>query len=216
MRSLLLPLLPLCAALQRALPLSPPPSCSTPSHPSPTLSRRHLASSLLTASLASFSVSPASAFFESREQLAVSSVATAQPKVASMLAEVAEVARKRRKMSSDDEDDAYVYRFARGVIDPALEKVQEAAPLIAKALSASSSDASEQMAGLPGELKKQLSELDVACRMKDSDAQVDSLKAIDFLALASKAKQDVTSKDDINGYTGSAPILYNKFLFRAG
>lgn len=114
MRSLL-PLLPLCCALHRAIPLSPPPSCSTPSHPSPTLSRRHLASSLLTASLASLSVSPASAFFESREQLAVSSVATAQPKVASMLAEVAEVARKRRKMSSDDEDDAYVYRFARGV-----------------------------------------------------------------------------------------------------
>ena len=38
----------------------------------------------------------------------------------------------------------------------------------------------------------------------------------DFLALASKAKQDVTSKDDINGYSSGVPVLYNKFLFRAG
>jgi len=49
----------------------------------------------------------------------------------------------------------------------------------------------------------------------------ETMKAIDsairdFLALASKAKQDVTTKDDINGYTGTVPVLYNKFLFRAG
>ena len=50
---------------------------------------------------------PAAAFFESQEQLAVSAVATAQPKVTSMVAEVAEVARKRAKgVSADFEDDA--------------------------------------------------------------------------------------------------------------
>jgi len=37
-----------------------------------------------------------------------------------------------------------------------------------------------------------------------------------FLELAAKAKYDVRPRDDINGYQGSVPVLYNKFLFRSG
>ena len=84
------------------------------------------------------SASPAVAFFESREQVAVSAVATAQPKISSMVAEVAEVARKRKKMASDLEDDAYVFRFARAVLDPASAKLQEAAPALAARMHTSS------------------------------------------------------------------------------
>lgn len=136
-----------------------------------------------------------------------------------MVAEIAEVARKRKKMNTDIEDDAYVFRFARSVIDPASAKVREAAPALAKALSAS--DAREQMVDLPEKLTQQVAALDAACRAYSADDELEVIKAIDtsirdFLALASKAKQDVTSKDDINGYTGGVPVLYNKFLFRAG
>lgn len=60
-------------------------------------------------------VLPAAALFESKEQLAVTSVANVQQKVATMTAEVSEVVRKRTKMIADAEDDAYVFRFARAV-----------------------------------------------------------------------------------------------------
>jgi len=163
---------------------------------------------------------PASAgFFESQEQEQVRAVATAQPKITSMVSEVAEVARKRKKMAKDPEDDAYTFRFARAVIDPASTKVREAAPALAKALGGT--EASDRMSGLPDELQKQVAALDAACRANNADSQLETMKAIDtsiqdFLSLASEAKQDVTSKDDINGYTGGVPVLYNKFLFRAG
>merc|ERR1712050_354541 len=118
-------------------------------------------------------------------------------------------------------DDAYVFRFARAVIDPASTKISEAAPGLAKALGKFDPSTSERMDALPRELQTQLAALDAACRAKSADDELETMKAIDsairdFLALASKAKQDVTTKDDINGYTGTVPVLYNKFLFRAG
>ncbi|KAL1529429.1 hypothetical protein AB1Y20_000377 [Prymnesium parvum] len=195
------------------------------SHPSERLpySRRTAISFLSQAAVLSAlgQASPAVAFFESKEQLAVTSVANVQPKVSSLVGEVAEVARKRKKMSADAEDDAYVFRFARSVLDPAVSKMQEAAPALAKVLESSSSESSERMAGLPNELQLQIAALNDACRKRSADDQLEALTGIstsiqDFLVLASKAKINVLSTDDINGYSGSAPVLYNKFLFRAG
>ena len=50
---------------------------------------------------------PAMAIFESQEQLALINLATAQPKLTSLVKEVAEVKRRRIKMAPDYEDDAY-------------------------------------------------------------------------------------------------------------
>ena len=46
---------------------------------------------------------------------------------------------------------------------------------------------------------------------------IDSLLT-EFLAIAKESKQkyDLKSREDINGYSGATPVLYNKFLFRAG
>lgn len=51
--------------------------------------------------------------------------------------------------------------------------------------------------------------------------ELSELKAIEaaigeFLDLGKSLKFDVTSREDINGYSGATPVLYNKFLFRAG
>lgn len=78
-----------------------------------------------------FSASASSALFESPTQLAVSAVAIAHTKLLRMVAEVTEVSRKRTKMAPDAEDDAYLFRFARAVLDPASASISEAAPSLA-------------------------------------------------------------------------------------
>ena len=42
-------------------------------------------------------------------------------------------------------------------------------------------------------------------------------RALDeFLALAGRAKFDVSPRDDINNFSQGASVLYSKWLFRAG
>ena len=57
----------------------------------------------------------ASALFESPAQASLSTIATTQGKVKGLIKEVSEIARRRTKMAADNEDDAYVLRFARTV-----------------------------------------------------------------------------------------------------
>ena len=57
----------------------------------------------------------ASALFESPAQVSLSTIATTQSKVKGLVKEVSEIARRRTKMAADNEDDAYVLRFARSV-----------------------------------------------------------------------------------------------------
>lgn len=151
---------------------------------------------------------PAFALFESPEQLALISLATAKPKLSSLVVEVSEVKRKRVKMPSDDEDDAYVFRFMRSVLDPAVKEMAAAAPSIK----------SERAQELPAIFKASVADLQAACRKKDAGEQVEALQAADsaldeFLRLASAQKYDVKARDDINGYDGVSGVLYPKFIF---
>ena len=71
--------------------------------------------------------SVAHAFFESRAQQLLQPLAAAQPRVAGLLREVAEIDRRRSKMPADYEDDAYVLRFTRSVLDPLVPSMAEVA-----------------------------------------------------------------------------------------
>ena len=151
---------------------------------------------------------PARALFESPEQLALIGLATAKPKLSSLVNEVAEVKRKRIKMAPDFEDDAYVFRFARSVLDPAIKEMTLAAPVIKQARAQE----------LSAEFKASISDLDAACRLRSADDEVQALMVADkalqeFLELANAQKFDVKARDDINAYNGASGILYNKFLF---
>ena len=53
----------------------------------------------------------------SRAVVSVEALATTQPKLKGRMDEVSEVKRKRVRMAADNEDDAYVFRFARAVLD---------------------------------------------------------------------------------------------------
>ena len=189
----------------------PQPLPPQPTQPATTTSRRHacgLAASLLLGAAAP--AQPAHAFFESPAQLAVTSVADTQPKLRDLAREVAEVKRKRAKMTVDKEDDAYVIRFARSILDPAAASMVEAAP----ALPASA-------AALPTEFKEQLGALYTACRAYEAGDELDALEKADraltqFLEIAASAKFDVQPKGQVNGWSGGTGILYNPFLFRAG
>ena len=154
---------------------------------------------------------PARAIFESPLQLALLQIATAQPKLRGLISEVAEVKRKRIKMAADAEDDAYVFRFARSVLDPQVKSMQNAASALPAGV----------VAGLVSDYQQQLAALDAGCRANDAGNELDALVAAEkalseFLDLAAKAKYDVRPCEDINGYEGSTGILYNKFLFRSG
>ena len=79
----------------------------------------------------------------------------------------------------------------------------------------------ERAAALTTEFEESLARLDLACREGAADRELSELEAIEkeigeFLALAEKLKFDTTAREDINGYSGATPVLYNKFLFRAG
>ena len=151
------------------------------------------------------------ALFESPQQLALLQLATAQPKLRGLISEVAEVKRRRIKMATDTEDDAYVFRFARSVLDPQIKSMQQATAVLP------SDDATRLLA----EYQAQLAALDAGCRAyaaaDELDALVGAEKALsEFLELAAKAKYNVKPREDINGYEGSTGLLYNKFLFRSG
>jgi len=154
----------------------------------------------------------APALFESPAQLAVISLATAQQKLRGLIDEVAEVKRRRIKMAPDLGDDAYVFRFARSVLDPAGNSMTQAAAAIASGQAADD---------LVNEYKAQIEALDRACRSNEAGDELEALTSAEkalasFLDLAAKAKYDVKPKDDINSYEGAVPVLYNKFLFRSG
>jgi len=178
----------------------------------PSSSRRALGQRLLAGSVL-LVPGCAQALFESAAQSSLSSIANVQPKVKGVITEVTEFDRRRTRMAPDVEDDAYVLRFSRIVIAPLKEDFAVAAPELKSA----------KATALAGELEGLLSTLDLACREKASDKELNALKAIDsllteFLGIAKESKQnfDLKSREDINGYSGATPVLYNKFLFRAG
>ena len=166
-------------------------------------------------SAAAISVAPPApvlAFFESKEQQALTSIATAQPKLKGLINEVAEVKRKRVRMAADNEDDAYVFRFARSVLDPITQQMKDAAPGVK----------AERAAALPGEFADSIAALNTACRAKSAADELDALTAAnnavtELLELAKSQKFDTKAGgDDINGYDGMSGVLYNKFIFRSG
>ena len=139
-------------------------------------------------------------------------VHSAQQKLRGLIDEVAEVKRRRIKMAPDLGDDAYVFRFARSVLDPAGNSMTQAAAAIASGQAADD---------LVNEYKAQVEALDRACRSNEAGDELEALTSAEkalasFLDLAAKAKYDVKPKDDINSYEGAVPVLYNKFLFRSG
>ena len=189
--------------------LLPGPAPQSP--PSRQFDQRSVLSSGIAATTAGLVAQPAHAIFESKTQVALQGLSTAQPKLKSLITEVSEVKRRRIKMAPDAEDDAYVFRFARAVLDPASKELAVAAPGVAAA------DAS----AIVDEFNAQLKALDAACRAQNAADEVDALVAADkvlseFLDVAKSKKFDTKGRDDINGYEGASGILYNKFLFRSG
>ena len=172
----------------------------------PLVSRRRALCGLAAAAISP--ALPAHALFESPEQSALLSLATAKQKLKGLVGEVSEVKRKRSRMAADDEDDAYVFRFMRSVLDPAANQMDKAAPII------KSARAQELAAGF----HTSVADLQAACRKKDAGDELQALQAADqmlseFLDLAAAQKLDVKSRDDINGYDGMTGVLYNKFIF---
>ena len=172
----------------------------------PLMSRRKAVYGLAAAAVSP--VLPAHALFESPEQTALLSLATAKQKLNGLVAEVAEVKRKRNRMAGDDEDDAYVFRFMRSVLDPATKEMDKAAPIIK----------SGRALELTASFQASVADLQAACRKKDAGDELQALQAADqalseFLELAAAQKYDVKSRDDINGYDGMTGLLYNKFIF---
>ena len=60
-----------------------------------------------------------------------------------------------------------------------------------------------------------------ASREQASDRELEELRGVsraldEFLALAGRAKFDVSPRDDINNFSQGASVLYSKWLFRAG
>ena len=126
----------------------------------------------------------------------------APPQLRGLIAEVTEVKRKRVKMAADAEDDAYVLRFSRAILDPAAQQMVEAAPGIK----------SERAAALPGEFATSVSALDAACRAKSAADELTALVSADaalneLLELARKQKFDVAPRDDINSYEGATGVV---------
>lgn len=155
---------------------------------------------------------PAIAFFESKEQLAVQSVATTKLKFEEVLKYVRDMARTRGKgVKSDPNDDAYIFRFNDFIIKPVIEDMKTAAPVLKSARALE----------LPGELETIYQAIKEAARAKAADQEEAALLLADkvlgeYLQLADAQKFDVRQVSDINAYEGLSGVLYNKFLFRAG
>jgi hypothetical protein len=114
-------------------------------------------------------------------------------------------------MAADFEDDAYVLRFGRAVLDPAEKQMSQAAPGVS----------APRATALPREFSDSLAALYTACRANSAGGELDALVSADkaiseLLELAKVQKLNVTPRgDDINGYEGATSVLYNKFLFRS-
>ena len=186
---------------------APPPQPHACASAAPRLvSRRRALCGLAAASVSP--TLPAHALFESPEQNALLSLATTKQKLKGLVAEVAEVKRKRQRMVGDEEDDAYVFRFMRSVLDPAAKEMEKAAPIMKSARTQE----------LTADFAASVANLQSACRKKDAGDELQALQAADqalseFLELAAAQKYDVKSRDDINGYDGMTGLLYNKFIF---
>ena len=94
--------------------------------PSVQLSRRALSLGL-PAAVIQLHPGAAAALFESRTQQLLQTLAAAQPRVTGLVREVADFDRRRSKMPADYEDDAYVLRFTRSVLDPLVPSMVEVA-----------------------------------------------------------------------------------------
>jgi len=152
----------------------------------------------------------AHAFFESPTERALQSIASSLPRVQSLVKEVSEVQRLRVKLPADPEDDAYVLRFSRAVLQPLNSAFSDATPGLGE-------DAVE----LAEAFRTHVSALDQACRDKIVGAEVEELQAVEqalggMLALGTAKKIQVSPKEEINTYSGATNFLYNKWLFRAG
>ena len=186
--------------------------CAAPSNAAASVPRRAILRTAVGAASLAASPLPSHALFESKEQLALTSLATVQPKLKGLINEVAEVKRKRVKMAADFEDDAYVIRFSRSVLDPATKQIADAAAGVK----------AERAAALPGEFSASIDALYTACRAHSAADELDALQAAEnalseLLELAKSQKYNVApSGDDINNYEGATGVLYNKFLFRSG
>lgn len=105
-------------------------------------------------------------------------------------------------MAADAEDDAYVLRFSRAILDPAAVQMKEAAPGVK----------SERASALPGEFSSSITALDTACRAKSAADELAALESADaalneLLELARKQKFDVAPRDDINSYEGATGVV---------
>eukprot|EP00967_Tisochrysis_lutea_P065334 scaffold84970_cov31-Tisochrysis_lutea.AAC.1 len=180
-----------------------------PPQPARGVCSRRAALSIGTLGLA-LSPHAASAFFESPTQQAVQKLASALPRVESLITEVKEIERLRAKVPANYEDDAYVLRFGRSVLSPLAEPMAEAAAKMGGDAPSFSASFSEHLAGL-----------DNACKQKDASRERAELEALQaslsgILDLGKGQKYNTQSREDINGYSGATGVLYNKFLFRAG
>ena len=110
----------------------------------------------------------AHALFESPTQATVQKLATVLPRVQSLIKEVAEVERQRAKLPPNNEDDAYVLRFSRSVLEPLAEPMVEAG---AK-LGGSAPD-------LSAAFGVHVAELDAACRAKAADRERKELEEVE-------------------------------------
>jgi hypothetical protein len=108
---------------------------------------------------------PAHALFESPTQQTVQKLASALPRVQSLVKEVTEIERLRAKIPANYEDDAYVLRFGRSVLLPLAAPMGEAAVKIGGDAAALSASFGEHLAGL-----------DEACKQKDAARELVELQ----------------------------------------
>mmetsp|Transcript_139141 Transcript_139141/g.245879 ORF Transcript_139141/g.245879 Transcript_139141/m.245879 type:complete len:304 (+) Transcript_139141:57-968(+) len=153
---------------------------------------------------------PAGAVFESKEQNAMTSVASLKLKLPSLISATSELKRKRLSyMAIDTTEDDYRLRFSRFEMEPKIKDFETAA----KGLKA------ENALALSEQFAKYVKAFDFACRRKEVVNQLESLTAIDrtigeFLVLGKKENFDVKQVNDLNLYEGLAPFIYNPVLFK--
>ena len=121
-------------------------------------------------------------------------------------------------MPADYEDDAYVLRFTRSVLDPLVPSMAEVATSLPAVSGTSDARSPPELAA---DFKARVAALDAASREQASDRELEELRGVsraldEFLALAGRAKFDVSPRDDINNFSQGASVLYSKWLFRAG
>ena len=148
------------------------------------------------------------AFFESPLQLATQSLATGLPKLQGVIRELTELKRLRKKAPIDPEDDAYLFRFSRSVMQP-LEMP------MAKAVAQLGDEAS----ALSDSFKVARLAVEAACLERSTEKELDALLEAEaaltgVLAAAKAAKLDTTARDDINAFAGTTGFVYNGLFFK--